>query len=695
VVNISAGSLQALRPRVTSFGFLAVVAVAPLVLLLARLLPAQGFGLGLRVLAATACVLIVPGALVVRALGWPERIGVAVAASLAWSSLLLAVALAATFLVHGSLRLTLALLACATLAALLPAAAARAPVLPERSDGLAALGVLVMGAFVGLGAWAGATDVLGDALFHLARVRKLDELGELSSLEAVGEFRDGGLHPGYAFPVWHSVLALVAQLGGVDTLSVVLYGAAVLAPLALLLAYAAGSAVFGSWPGGVATALAVVGLAVLGRRSVGALHYLAEPPQAALYLLVPAVVALFFAYVSTARTALLLSLGAAAFALAVVHPTYVLFLALPLVAFLAARVVLGGEGREARRAAVALGAVLLPSGLFLAWLWPVVADTAAHTPTAAEEAAELRHHARELDVSGDTFRYDPGLIGRGPAAVAALLAVPGALLAARRRWAAYVLGGSFLVLAVLLARPLFTALADAASLSQALRLRAFLPLAVALAGGALLLGRLKAAGLAAALAAGLALQLAYPFEEGEGPAWPVWLALAGAACALVAGRFLRVGWEEARSWGAAATAAFLLPLAVDAAKDFQSAPPDPIRLTRGLVESVRRETAPADVLLAQPWFAYRLVAQAPIHVVAVPEAHAVDSEESRLTERLRDTAMFFRPQTSETVRREILTEYGVSWIVVERERRYAADVSGLERVYEDRRFALFRVNARG
>ena len=36
------------------------------------------------------------------------------------------------------------------------------------------------------------------------------------SLRAVDEFRDGGLHPGYAFPLWHAFLALVARLAGVD-----------------------------------------------------------------------------------------------------------------------------------------------------------------------------------------------------------------------------------------------------------------------------------------------------------------------------------------------------------------------------------------------------------------------------------------------------------------------------------------------
>ena len=44
-------------------------------------------------------------------------------------------------------------------------------------------------------------------------------------LERVDEFVDGGLHPGYAFPLWHAFLALVAKLAGVDPADVVLHEA--------------------------------------------------------------------------------------------------------------------------------------------------------------------------------------------------------------------------------------------------------------------------------------------------------------------------------------------------------------------------------------------------------------------------------------------------------------------------------------
>jgi hypothetical protein len=99
------------------------------------------------------------------------------------------------------------------------------------------------GAVLGLLLWRVAPAVQGDGLFHLARARKLLELDELS-LDRVSEFADGSLHPGYAFPLWHGFLALVARLSGEDPEQVVVHLPSILAPLAVLVAYEAGWALF-------------------------------------------------------------------------------------------------------------------------------------------------------------------------------------------------------------------------------------------------------------------------------------------------------------------------------------------------------------------------------------------------------------------------------------------------------------------
>ena len=63
----------------------------------------MGSGLVLRLAAATACVVLVPGGIFVRALGRPHTFGVAIAASFAWSLAAVAGALAVTFALDGTI----------------------------------------------------------------------------------------------------------------------------------------------------------------------------------------------------------------------------------------------------------------------------------------------------------------------------------------------------------------------------------------------------------------------------------------------------------------------------------------------------------------------------------------------------------------------------------------------------------------
>src|SRR5204863_8361824 len=79
----------------------------------------------------------------------------------------------------------------------------------------------------------------------------------------------------------------------------------------------------------------------------------------------------------------------------------------------------------------------------------------------------------------------PGVAPRGCAgAVPALVLVPLAALAARRRWAASVLGGTLAILGIGLVVWVFPHFADAVSLSQARRAASFVPFAFVLAGAA-------------------------------------------------------------------------------------------------------------------------------------------------------------------------------------------------------------------
>ena len=672
--------------------FLAILAAAPAALGLARLLPPDAAGLALRLSAASCCVLLVPGAIVVRALGRPPALGVAVAASLAWSLALLAGALALTFAFNGSIETTLWLVAAAAVAALVPALA-RAPVASERSERLALLGVLAAGvAFAGAVWWA-ADTIQGDGLFHLGRVRKLETL-HLSSVNVVDEFRDGGLHPGYAFPLWHAALALVARLAGVDPAVAVQHAPAVLTPLALVLAYAAGAAVFRSYGGGIAVAAAQAGLLGFSRAGTGSFDFLALPPAVARALLAPALLALVFSLAAGGHRRHLLSIAAASLGLAIVHPTYAFFVALPLAGFLLARLALAPHRwREALRIAATLPAVLLPAGLYALWLRPIVDKTVSHDPNAAERARGVIHYAGQIDVVGGSFRLSPDLISRGGAVtVAGLLAIPLAGLAGGRRWAAYVLGASLAILPVVLLPFAFTELSDAVSLSQSRRLIAFLPIPFAVAGVASLLGRLRLAGCLAAFAAGGALQLLYPGEFTYrlilgGPAWTVWVAIAGAAAALIASAVVRKTLvHSGPAWTAAVALAFVVPIAGAGFINLRRDEPAPIQLTPGLVHALRTDVGKRDVVFSDLATSYRIAAYAPVYVAAAPPAHVADTEDNRPYERRMDVIEFFRTGDLAIPRR-----YRAGWIVVAR-RRFKLELP-MRPVYEDERFALFRLRA--
>jgi hypothetical protein len=545
--------------------FLMLVAAAPATLVLGRALPAHGPGLVLRLAGAAACVLLLPGGIFVRALGRPATFGVALAGSFAWSLAALAGALALTFALDGTIDTTLWLLGAFAGIALVPALL-RAPVATEPTERIALAAVAAGGAIFGGAVWWTANTIYGDGLFHLARIRKLETL-DLTSLGVVDEFRDGGLHPGYAFPVWHSAVALVARLADVDPTKALEHLPAILTPLALVLSYAAGRALFRSFGGGIGVMTAQAGLLAFSREGTGSFDFLAFPPTVARALIAPALLALVFSLAAGGRRRGVLSIAAAALALALVHPTYAFFVAVPLVGFLAARIILATtRWREALRISAALPAVLLPAGLYALWLRPIVEKTASHDPGAAERARAISHYAGQIEVVGGHLRLAPESISRGGAvAVAGLIAIPLAALAGPRRWAGYVLGASLAVLVLVLFPWAFDQLSDAVSVSQARRLVAFLPIPFAVAGAATLAGRFRLAGCLAAFGLGGLLQLAYPGEFSYflvvgGPSWPVWLAVAGAGVGLVAAAVVRRGIPEAAPvWTAAVALALVAP----------------------------------------------------------------------------------------------------------------------------------------
>jgi hypothetical protein len=664
----------------------AAIAVGALLdLALVRVLPESGAFVYPRLAAATF-VLLLPGALIADALGRRSM-----SATLLWSLAALTVALGIVFLLGLSLTAALLLLAAIAVAALVVSLRLRRPRPPRiRGSGL----VFAAGALYGLALWHVAGHVDGDGLFHLARVRKLVAFDDLS-LHAVGEFEDGGLHPGYAFPLWHGFLACVARLAGVDPELAVLHESSLLAPIAFLVVFEAGATLFRSgWLGG-AVLVGNLGMVSLAAGHGGAYASLALPGTASRQLLVPAVLTLVFAHLHEPSRAVLAGLAAGGLVLTLVHPTYSLFLTVPLAGFLAVRVLF--DRRDARHLLGALAAFLVPTIGVAAALLPVVRDTVSHDPGQTELDRGLRQYAGQLDFVGDGYRLAPDMLSRsGAVAVAALALVPLAGLLIRRRWAGFVVGGSLAVLLLMLVPHLFEPLSDAVSLSQSRRAAGFLPFAFAFAGGAAVLARLLGVlVLPLALAAGVALQLAYPgdftlrLERGGGPAAITWFALVGGVAALALGvALLHHPPDRRRVLGGLAALLFVLPVSVHAAT-LWSPPATKHRspLTPGLVEALRERVPAGAVVFSDLETSYRIGAAAPVYVAVNPPAHVADTEANRPYERRKAVREFF-----DVGNLDVACDYGADWIVVDRWRfrdPLREQLPGSRPVYGDERYALW------
>jgi hypothetical protein len=643
----------------------------------------SGIWLYLRLAVATAVVLA-PGWAIARAIGMRG-----VSATVAWGFAAILAALVVTFAVSASLTLTLVLLL-ALLVAALPGATRRigAPAPP----GWLAVGA--GGALLGLLLWRVAGSIGGDGLFHLARTQKLLAFDDLS-LDAVTEFPDGGLHPGYALPLWHGFLALVAKVSFADPAEVVLHESSVLAPVAALVAYEAGWVLFRRAIPAVVSAAAGIALVAMAPRYGGAYTALGLPATGSRQILVPATLALALLAVHAPTRRTLVSVAAGSLALVVVHPTYAIFLFVPFAGFVAVRWL---WQREDLRGGLLAGlALVVPIVAFASWLFPVLGDTASVGPGTLERARGFAQYEGQLNGSPDSFSVVPELFGRtGAVAVAALVLLPLAAFATRWRWAAFVVGGSLTVFALTLVPFLFTALSDVVSLSQSRRLAGFVPLTYAVAGGIeVLAGWLGLVAAPVALGAAILFQLLYPGDfgytlEDGGPAWATWIAVAGVVVALGAGLTRRV--RQAR-WGTPlasglAAVMLLLPVYVHGFSNWSASPArPPSPLTPGLVATLQDVVPKKATVYADPESSYRVGAFAPLYVCVNPPAHVADTEENRPYERRREFRRFAR-----TGDLAIPRACGAQWLLIDRA-RFDLEPE-LPVAYRDGRYTLYALGSR-
>src|SRR5215218_2940444 len=183
--------------------------------------------------AAALVAVLVPGWALVRLLALEEELGIAGSAAVAsglgvavWApGLAVALAFGLSF---GAAELVTAAIAVPAVAAALvrPAPRWRASRAEVAGGALAAAGFAYL-------SWRLSTGVVGDALFHAGRMRKLDGLPELS-LSSISSFLDGPPHAGYAFPLLHAAWTGVTRLAGVDAVQALVYLLPPCAALAVL-----------------------------------------------------------------------------------------------------------------------------------------------------------------------------------------------------------------------------------------------------------------------------------------------------------------------------------------------------------------------------------------------------------------------------------------------------------------------------
>jgi hypothetical protein len=679
------------EPTVQRVPFALVVLASLAACVVVCLLPGVDLFRPVKLAAATYAVLVLPGAVILRLLGWPRSLASALPACATWSVAALAPGFVLMLLTDGGLIVAVLWLLFVIGGGLLLGRGkpVEMDLRPTPLSLLFIAGIVLFSALTWLGSWTN----IGDAIEHIARIRKISELDPPRSLDELGLLPpDTGLHPGYAFPLWHAAAAVEVWISGLEETYLFRFWPSMLVPFAACAVYSAGRSMFGSRSAGLTTCGAYLGVFAFPWGGDGYFKLLDYPGYICIFLFWPLVIDRTFTYLREGGREPILTVAAASFAVSAIHASYAPFMIMLIGTFLVVRTAVARDRDDLRRLAVMLGAVTIPFFLFLLWLFPI-ADSASSTI-----ARGAGHFVTLVDTHGDLVNMKAEWLTRGgPAVIAALLLVPLASAAARTRAAAFIGGTSALVILLLITPWFFTPFAEVVSISQGRRLVFYLPFAFALTGGALILARFRYVAVAGAFVAGAILHLRWPGDFGytltePGPGWVAWLSAVGAVVVLAAGAAGKLNLRYLNGWALPIVIAFLLPLAATGINDMAILEPES-RLDENLVAAVDEYVSRDDVLLGKPELAYRLSSLAPIYVAAVAGGHGGDTVRSRSAERRQDAHAFFRPRTTQEELQDIVRRWDVQWVLVRKGDPYPREyLSRFPPAYEDEAYALYPVD---
>jgi hypothetical protein len=678
---------------------------AAVIAMAAGLLAARGLGLAaLAVWCACGLLLLLPGWLAVRALALEGELGRAGCAPVtaALGLALWGPPLALAYLFALPLGFVLAGLG-AEMATLAVAAARRPCALPRAGGRELAGGAAGVAAFAYLG-WRLSLPVVGDGLFHVGLIRKLEATSGIS-FASLSPFLHGPANAGYAFPIMHAAMAGMARLSGTDPVTAFRDVQPVCAGLAILAAYALGAALTGRR--GIGLLAAVLVAWDMCSLLNGLVIQINQPAPFSVWVLTPAVLILFLLELRPVRRAAPATV-AAMLSIGLVHPTYAIP-ALVLAAGLLAGAVLAGE-RGLRRPVATLAAATAAIGAVSLWIW-AVAIRGGQRHAVLSHADEFLLHGKRAIVM---YPWAP-VFGRGYV-LAAILLLP---LVARYRRLLPLAGSAGALLLMLLVPGVNTVLIAAVGMGQFHRFWQPLTWPVVAAAAACIAAarlRLWAYPLALAIAIGLhevrgvdwvwrtptsvvvvAALVALPLAlRRRASAAPV-LALSPGAVALVAAVLAPWVWH----WG---------PVVRSSAEDgpYRAEPAfETVRITPGVAAAFGRISGPPPVVLGDPQRLFELFAFADIRVAVLPEARtrAVPKLDEHGLNHLEQA--FFSLETTTAQRNAILTRMHVAYVMLDLRdqppdvlQRIMADPA-LTRIYRDPadvpdhlgRFEILRVNA--
>jgi hypothetical protein len=670
--------------------------MAAIALLLVGLPVTRSVGpVALSVWIAAALVVLLPGWAALRLMRLERHAGLSGALPCCFA-LGLAVwtpPLAFAFALHLPFGWALVLTMIATVAMLVPALRRPPAFEPVGREELAA--GLIGSIGFGYLTWRLSTGVVGDALFHVGRMRKILHVDGLS-LGSISSFAHGAPHAGYAFPLLHAAWAGVARVSGADPAEAFVY----LAPLcgmAMILGIYALTVELTGWR--VAGYLAAVPAAWdICTLINGLIMQINQPPPFAFYVITPAVLILF---VASLRGALLGAWAAAAavLALALVHPTYVV----PVLAIMVG--IMAGSWRAhltvARSAVVAVAVSVLASSAVAVWIWWVAIR-------GGERRVVISHSDEFLNHGASAYLMYPWapVYGRGYV----LLSIVGLILLVRFRRTLPVAGAMLGMLALLLIPGLNTAIISGTGMAQFHRFWQVLPWPVALAAEACVLARLLGGRLSAAVSAALAALMLFLRGERYFWRWPtsalVGLGIVVAVAGLI--REPRRHIESGPAWAAALLVAATLvgPIAygggtvLDEARAGPHRPARPdlvVELGNGPVAWFARHDRPMPVVLGEEHRLFELVGKVPVYAQSLPEARTRAEPKINTVGRRIDGERFFSPSAGVGERAEILKRWGVDYVLLDLQDQAGAaegvlQQPGLSVVYRDPRWVILRVN---